>query len=96
MEASEKDEESVREKKLNLLLDLAKGADYWLIPALKSRVETMILAGGRIFINVKNVEYIKERADLARASAVEDMCDKFIRQNYGLLHTDCVPAAIPS
>lgn len=56
----------------------------------------MILAGGITFINLKNVEYIKERADLARAFAVEDMCDKFIRLNYGLLQTDCVPAAIPS
>lgn len=28
MKALEKDEESVKEKKLNLLLDLAKGADY--------------------------------------------------------------------
>jgi sacsin len=85
MKVLEEDDDSAKEKKLDLLLDLAKGADYWFIPALKSQVETMILAGGRLLIDLKNVEEVKERAELARAAAVEDMCDKFIRQNSHLL-----------
>lgn len=92
MKVSENDDESAKEKKLDLLLDLAKGADYWFIPALKSQVEAMILAGGRMLINLKNVDDVKERAELARAAEVENMCNEFIRQNNYLLRTDPVPA----
>lgn len=85
MQVSDKDNEGMRDTKLDLLLDLAKGADYWMIDSLKSEVEDKILAAGRLFINLQNVEEVKECANLAGAKAVEDMCAQFIAQNQAVV-----------
>jgi sacsin len=55
MEVSDSDNADEIAEKLDLLLDLLKGADYWLIPALKSEVEDKILVAGKVFINLENV-----------------------------------------
>jgi len=81
MEASDDDDEETREDKLHMLLDLHKGAQYWLIPALMSQVENKILDAGKLFINIENVLKIRQRADYVGAKAVEKMCAQFIRQN---------------
>lgn len=81
MEVSDSDDADSKATKLNLLLDLAKGADYWLIPALKSQVEDKILAAGKELINLENVMEIRKRAAQARAIAVEEYSAKFIDTN---------------
>jgi sacsin len=81
MEVSDNDDADEIEEKLDLLLDLCKGADYWLIPALKSQVEDKILVAGKLFINLENVIAIRERASEVGAMAVEQMCARFIEQN---------------
>lgn len=78
MEVSEVDDLNKRATKLELLLGVCKGADMWLMPALKSQVENRILAGGRLFINLQNVLEVRERAGDANAQAVEQMCTLFI------------------
>ncbi len=49
MEVSDEDDAEKISAKLDfdLLLDLAKGADCWLIPGLKSEVEAKILNAGK-------------------------------------------------
>jgi sacsin len=81
MEVSEADDLETRESKLHMLLDLYKGADSWLIPALTSQVEDMILVAGKKFINIENVEEIRQRAEEVRAKEVEKMCMEFIEKN---------------
>ena len=85
MEVSDNDDANTKETKLNLLLDLAKGADYWLITELKSQAEDMILVAGKMLINLDNVEEVRERAERVGASAVEEMCDQFIEQNQAIV-----------
>lgn len=41
--------------KLDLLLDLYKCADCWIIPALVFKVEDKILTIGKAFINLENI-----------------------------------------
>jgi len=81
LEVSESDDVDAKAVKLDLLLDLHKGADYWLIPALAAQVEYKILSAGRAFINLENVVRIRERAREVRAEAVEKLCTEFIKQN---------------
>jgi sacsin len=81
MELSDNDDEDAKATKLDLLLDLAKGADYWLIPSLKSQVEDKILMAGKQFINLENVSEVRERAEHAGAMAVEQLCAQFIEKN---------------
>jgi len=81
MEVSESDDADAKAVKLDILLDLHKGADCWLIPALASQVEDKILIAGKLFINLENVIGIRERAEQVRAKAVERMCAQFIEQN---------------
>ncbi|KAH8668095.1 hypothetical protein BGZ60DRAFT_451451 [Tricladium varicosporioides] len=81
MQITEGDNEETKEDKLNLLLDLHKGADYWIIPTLKSQVVDKILSVGKLVINLDNVLDIRDRAEDARAEAVVEMCSAFIAQN---------------
>ena len=81
MQVSDSDDAEEKAAKLDLLLDLHKGADYWLIPALKSEVEGKILDAGKAFINLENVVEIRERAELVGAKAFEQMCAGFIQSN---------------
>jgi sacsin len=81
MEVSASDDAKTKAEKLDLLLDLHKGADCWQIPALASLVEDKILIAGREFITLANVIKIRERAEEVRAKAVERMCAEFIERN---------------
>jgi sacsin len=81
MEVAENDDVNKKATKLDLLLDLHKGADYWRIPSLASQVEDKILVAGRALINLENVIYVRDRADEANAKRVEQMCASFIEQN---------------
>lgn len=81
MQITEDDDEEAKEEKLNLLLDLHKGADYWIIPTLKSQVVDKILSVGKLVINLDNVLDIRDRAEDVRAEAVVEMCSAFIAQN---------------
>lgn len=81
MEVSDADNAETRNTKLHMLLDLHRGADSWLIPTLASQVEDKILVAGRKFINIDNVEEIRQVAELVRAKNVEMMCTEFIEQN---------------
>jgi len=85
MEVSESDDADAKAVKLDLLLDLHKGADYWLIPALASQVEDKILIAGRAFINLENVMRIRDRAEQVRAKAVQRMCAEFIEENHDIV-----------
>lgn len=78
-----KDTDTVEDQvaKLDLLLDLCKGTDYWLMKTLQSQVEHMILGASRLVINLDNVVAIRKRAGEANAKYVEQMCAQFISQN---------------
>jgi sacsin len=81
MEVREGDNAKTRGEKLHLLLDLHKGADIWLIPALKSQIQDKILLAGNKFLDIQNVEKIRQRAEEVGAKAVVEMCVKFIKDN---------------
>jgi sacsin len=81
MEVLDGDDADKKAAKLDLLLDLHKGADCWLIPALKSQVEDKILVAGKAFINLENVVDVRERAELVGAKEFERMCAQFIKDN---------------
>lgn len=81
MEVSDTDDAETRKAKLDLLLDLYKGADCWMIPALTSQVEDKILVAGKMFINIENVEEIRQQAEDLHAKEVEKMCVEFIAKN---------------
>lgn len=82
MKVSEDDDVAVKATKLDLLLDLHKGADNWIMPDLASQIQDRILVAGKSFLNVENVIRIQVRAEEARAKAVEQMCTEFIKQNH--------------
>jgi sacsin len=79
MEVLEDDDAVAKAMKLELLLDLHKGADSWMMPTLASQIEDKILLAGRAFLNVENVIRIRERAGQVRA--VAQMCAEFIERN---------------
>jgi sacsin len=81
MKASDEDDEKSKEVKLDRLLDLHKGAQYWLIRPLMSQVEDEILIAGKLFINIENVVEIRERAEYVGAKAIESLCARFIEHN---------------
>jgi sacsin len=81
MEVSDDDDEEARATKLSLLLDLHKGADCWLVPALKSEIEDKILVAGKAFVNLSNVVEVKERAEQVRAMAFAEWCAAMIAEN---------------
>jgi sacsin len=82
MEASDDDDEDTKEEKLQMLLELHKGAQFWLIPALMSKVEKKILGAGNLFINIKNVVETWKQAEYVGAKAVAEWCDDFIKGNH--------------
>lgn len=85
MKVLDTDDAKSKATKLDLLLDLLKGADYWLIPALKSQVENRILDTDREFLNIGNAPMILERAAEAGAKAIEQLCLEFIRDNHSMV-----------
>ncbi|KAH8819238.1 hypothetical protein F5884DRAFT_717530 [Xylogone sp. PMI_703] len=85
MEVQNGDDEGIKKKKLDMLFDLHKGANYWLIPELKSQVEHKILEAGREFLNIQTAHYMLERANEVGASVTAEMCAEFIRQNEEIL-----------
>jgi sacsin len=87
MEVSEDDDVTAKATKLELLLDLHKGADSWMMPDLASQIQEKILLAVKSFLNLENVLRIQERAGEARAKAVEQWCTEFIRKNQPTLQT---------
>ncbi|OBT62242.1 hypothetical protein VE03_08031 [Pseudogymnoascus sp. 23342-1-I1] len=85
MEISDTDDARSKATKLDMLLDLLKGADYWLIPALKSQVENRILDTNKEFVNIENATTIRERAAEASAKAIEQFCIEFIQDNHTMV-----------
>ena len=85
MELSDTDDPKSKATKLDMLLDLLKGADYWLIPALKSQVENKIIDTDKEFLNIQTATIIQERAAEAGSKAIEDMCIGFIELNRPVL-----------
>ncbi|KAK0103147.1 hypothetical protein ONS95_014947 [Cadophora gregata] len=77
------DSDSLAEKttKLDKLLNLCKGADYWIIRSLLSQAESRLLAAGRMFIDLDNVVDVKDRALLSGAKHFHKLCEEFIDQN---------------
>lgn len=81
MQVGDSDDADAKTAKLNLLLDILKGADMWQLDEMKSQIEDKILVAGRAFINLENVKEVRKRADLANGKAVAQMCALFIQQN---------------
>ncbi|EDN92385.1 hypothetical protein SS1G_08248 [Sclerotinia sclerotiorum 1980 UF-70] len=72
---------NANDKKLNLLLDLHKGADYWLMPSLANEVEGRILDQSRFFIRLDNVVEYQEKARDSNARRLEEWCKLFCERN---------------
>ena len=81
MEVSSSDDESARDNKLQKLLDIHKGADYWIIPHLASKVEHKLIDSFKLCVNIENVEGVRETAGYVRALEFEEMCKTFIENN---------------
>lgn len=75
------DDEDVKAEKLEKLLNLCKGADYWDIITLKSAAEDRLLAAHKEFINLENVLDLMARSEAATAHAFHALCGKFEEQN---------------
>ncbi|KAF7860378.1 hypothetical protein EAF04_008504 [Stromatinia cepivora] len=72
---------NANDKKLDLLLDLHKGADYWLMPSLANEVEGRILDQSRFFIRLDNVVEYQEKARDSNARRLEEWCKIFCGRN---------------
>ncbi|CAD6448784.1 508c04aa-b6c3-4f8a-8734-1eab8d836bb5 [Sclerotinia trifoliorum] len=72
---------NANDKKLDLLLDLHKGADYWLMPSLANEVEGRILDQSRFFIRLDNVVEFQEKARDSNARRLEEWCKVFCERN---------------
>ncbi|KAH7330503.1 hypothetical protein BKA65DRAFT_404568 [Rhexocercosporidium sp. MPI-PUGE-AT-0058] len=81
MEVVDSDDDIKKALKLDMLLNLCKGADYWLIPSLVSQAEARLLAAGRRFIDLDNVVDVRDRAELSGATHFHKLCEEFIEQN---------------
>ena len=81
-DVSKEDDEQQRESKLDMLLDLCKGADYMMMEKLKAQVDCKIVLGARLFINLANVEDVEQRACESGAVLVGKYCVDFIKANY--------------
>ena len=81
MQLSDTDDEETKDRKLDMLLDLHKGADCWDIPVLGSKVEATILNAAREFIRISNVYDVMDRAEEVRAMKIVEYCDSFIKVN---------------
>jgi sacsin len=79
------DDADTRQAKLDKLLDLLKGADFWLIPALKSQVEAKIIDAAHQLIDVANVEETEELASSYNALKVLEYCEKFTEENWKII-----------
>ncbi|KAF5872292.1 putative protein binding protein [Botrytis fragariae] len=71
--------------KLDLLLDLHKGADYWQMLALANQVERKILEQFRLFIRLDNVREYQEMAADSNATVFERACKNFCEENAAAL-----------
>ncbi|TGO40070.1 hypothetical protein BHYA_0043g00420 [Botrytis hyacinthi] len=71
--------------KLDLLLDLHKGADYWQMLALANQVERKILEQFRLFIRLDNVREYQDMAADSNASVFERACKNFCEENAAAL-----------
>jgi sacsin len=77
----EGDAEDIKVKKLKILLDLHKAANFQLIETLAEYVQYMIMVAIEMVINIDNVEEIQEKAKLAGADKAEEYCVSFHKAN---------------
>ncbi|KAI9047125.1 hypothetical protein LZ554_008579 [Drepanopeziza brunnea f. sp. 'monogermtubi'] len=81
MEVTDDDIEDQKAAKLDVLLNLCKGADMWEMLALKSQVEDRMLGAGKMFINLDNCLQLEKRSEDANAETFQKLCRAFIEQN---------------
>lgn len=80
------DDSDSKQAKLDKLLDLLHGSDFWIIPALKSEVEAKILDAGKELITIANVRDALNKAQRFNAHAVEEYCKIFIEVNKAVIY----------
>ncbi|TGO23441.1 hypothetical protein BPAE_0132g00110 [Botrytis paeoniae] len=73
------------DKKLELLLNLHRGADYWLMKSLANEIETKILDHAKSFVRLDNVSNFQENARYSRAILFEEFCKEFCEKNNAAL-----------
>ena len=81
MQVSETDNQDGKDRKLELLLDLHAGADFWRMPGLMSEVEAKIVDSAEQLITIANVFEVQERAVQVRAFLIATYCRDFIEDN---------------
>ncbi|KAI4255981.1 MAG: hypothetical protein L6R42_006464, partial [Xanthoria sp. 1 TBL-2021] len=85
-----KDAEDIDEVADNLdeLLDLLRGADWWVMEALHDLTERHLLDKSDTYIRPDNVDSVKEAAEEAQAKHLVKHCEEFIRVNQQFVQ-DC-------
>ncbi|KAJ5050730.1 uncharacterized protein L3040_002603 [Drepanopeziza brunnea f. sp. 'multigermtubi'] len=81
MEVTDEDNEDQKAAKLDVLLNLCKGADMWEMLALKSQAEDRMLRAGKMFLNLENCLQLAKRSADANAETFQKLCKAFIEQN---------------
>ncbi|QSZ28753.1 hypothetical protein DSL72_003258 [Monilinia vaccinii-corymbosi] len=69
------------DKKLDLLLDLHKGADYFLMPSFANQVERKIIEQAKFFVRLDNVSDYQRIARDSNAKGFEEFCKRFREEN---------------
>ncbi|KAB8297706.1 hypothetical protein EYC80_001513 [Monilinia laxa] len=73
------------DKKLDLLINLHKGTDYWGMLALANQVEKKIVEQLRLFIRLDNAREYQEMAANSNAVVFEQACKRFCEKNEAAL-----------
>ena len=71
------------EKTLHMLLNLLDGTDRWLLSRLHDMVENFLMSA--TYVRVDTVEWVKERAEGARATRLVNYCEEFLKNNEDLV-----------
>ncbi|KAL2067567.1 hypothetical protein VTL71DRAFT_1992 [Oculimacula yallundae] len=82
MQVVEADDDAKISLKRDMLLDLCKGADYWMIESLLAQAEARLLAAGGRMINLDNVYDVERVAKKSGAVHFQKLCEKFINENH--------------
>lgn len=81
VQVADGDDEMAKDRKLNMLIDLLKGADYWMMPNLGATVVGKILDAAPELIRATNVYHVLDSAENYNAEKVVDYCNEFIEKN---------------
>ena len=68
---------------LSMLLDLLDGTDRWLFQRLHDLTESTLIS--TTYVRLDTVEWVKERAESARATRLVKYCDEFFKENEQLV-----------